>query len=101
MLKSGQPFIYAVFHDNTVTIISQSSFYRLKYQDRCVHTSRRLTATERAGSRLPKSSKILITAEMSTIAQKLPKRLPLKFKNIFSAEISAAMNQKLIENDIF
>ena len=30
MLKSGQPFIYAVYHDNTVTIISQSSFYRLK-----------------------------------------------------------------------
>ena len=40
-----------------------------------------LTATERAGSRLPKSSKMLITAEMSTIAQKLLKRLPLKFKN--------------------
>ena len=30
-----------------------------------------VTATERARSRLPKSSKILITAEMSTIAQKL------------------------------
>ena len=29
-----------------------------------------LTVTERAGSRLPKSSKMLITAEMSTIAQK-------------------------------
>ena len=40
-----------------------------------------LTATERAGSRLPKSSEMLITAEMSSIAQKLLKRLPLKFKN--------------------
>ena len=39
-----------------------------------------LTATERAASRLPKSSKRLIPAEMSTIAQKLLKRLPLKFK---------------------
>ena len=40
-----------------------------------------LTATGRAGSRLPKSSKMLITVEMSTIAQKCLKRLPLKFKD--------------------
>ena len=41
-----------------------------------------LTVTERAGSKLPKSSKMVITAEMSKIAQKqLKNRLPLKFKN--------------------
>ena len=61
-----------------------------------------LTATERAGSRLPKSSEMLITAGMSSIAQKWLKRLPLKFKNEsfgaikiskknFSAEISPEM----------
>ena len=71
-----------------------------------------LTVTERAGSRLPKSSKMLITAEMSTIAQKWLKRLPLKFKDEsfgaikffqkkFSAEISPEMNRKLTGNDIF
>ena len=32
--------------------------------------ARALTATERAGSGLPKSSKMLITAKMSMIAQK-------------------------------
>ena len=45
------------------------------------HDMKWLTATERAGSGLPKSSKMHITAEMSTIAQKLLKRLPLKFEN--------------------
>ena len=40
-----------------------------------------LTVTVRARSRLPKSSKMLITAEMSTIAQKWLERLPLKFKD--------------------
>ena len=43
--------------------------------------SKYLTVTVRAGRRLPKSSKMLITAEMSTIAQKWLKRLPLKFKD--------------------
>ena len=42
-----------------------------------------LTATERAASRLPKSSKMFITAEMSTIAQKLLERLPEIQKQIF------------------
>ena len=75
-----------------------------------------LTATERAGtaagSRLSKSSKMLITTKMSTKAQELVKRLPLKFKNVsfgaikifqknFSAEISSEMNLKLTGNDIF
>ena len=40
-----------------------------------------LTVTVRAGSRLPKSSKMVIMAEMSKIAQKYLKRLPLKFKD--------------------
>ena len=40
-----------------------------------------LTVTVRAGSRLPKSSKMLITAEMSTIAQKSSREFALKFKN--------------------
>ena len=39
-----------------------------------------LTVTVRAGSRLPKSSTMMIAAEMSTIAQKFLERLPLKFK---------------------
>ena len=43
--------------------------------------SANLTVTVRTGSRLPKSSKMLIKAEMNTIAQKLLKRLPLKFKD--------------------
>ena len=71
-----------------------------------------LTVTVRAGKRLPKSSKMLITAEMSTIAQKWLRRLPLKFKdesfgamkmsqNFFSAEISLGMNPKMTGNDIF
>ena len=42
---------------------------------------RGLTATKRAGSRLPKSSKMLITTKMGTIAQKMLNRLLLKFKN--------------------
>ena len=63
-----------------------------------------LTVTVRAGGRLPKSSKMVITAEMSKIAQIWLKRLALKFKdesfgaikcsNFFSAEISAEMNRK-------
>ena len=72
-----------------------------------------LTATGRAGSRLPKSSKGLITAEMSKIAQEKLKRLSLKFKDesfgarkifqakFFSAEILPEMNRKLTGNDIF
>ena len=40
-----------------------------------------LTATVLAGSRLPKSCIMLITAEMSTIAQKWLKGLPLKFRD--------------------
>ena len=43
-------------------------------------SNRGLTATERAGSILPKSSKMLKTADMSTVAQKWLKRLPLNFK---------------------
>ena len=70
-----------------------------------------LTATGRAGSRLPKSTKMLITAETSTIAQKCLKRLSLKFQDksfgaikFFqkkSAEISLEMNRKLTGNEIF
>ena len=66
----------------------------------------RLTVTVQADSRLPKYSKMLITAEMSTIAQKWLKRLPLKFKDdsfgaikmsqkYCSSEISTAMNRKI------
>ena len=40
-----------------------------------------LTVTVRAGSRLPKASKMLITAKISTIAQNSFERLPLKFKD--------------------
>ena len=70
-----------------------------------------LTVTVRAGSRLPKSSKMVITAEISKIAQTLLKRLYLKFENESfgaikfseknSAEISPEMNRKMTGNDIF
>ena len=48
-----------------------------------------LTVTVRAGSRLPKSSKILIKAEMSTIAKMAQETLP-----DFLEEISTEMNRK-------
>ena len=70
-----------------------------------------LTVTVQAGSRLPKSSEMLIKVEISTIAEKLFEKL-LKFKdesfgaikifkNFFSAKISPEMNRKLTGNDIF
>ena len=71
-----------------------------------------LTVTARAGSRQPKSSKMLITAGMSKIAQKWLKRLLLKFKDesfgsikmsqkLFSGGNSPEMNLKMAGNDIF
>jgi len=43
---------------------------KIKIIKRVLHTFSNLTVTVRAGSRLPKSSKMVITAEMSKIAQK-------------------------------
>ena len=70
-----------------------------------------LTVTVRARSRLPKSSKMLITAEMSTIAKNKEETPPeiqrqifwcnKNFPKNFSAEISPEMNRKLTGNDIF
>ena len=64
---------------------SKSTKFNILFEAALISTSKdiiwSLTATGRVDSRLPKSSKMLITAEISMIAQKLLKRLPLKFKD--------------------
>ena len=71
-----------------------------------------LTVTVQAGSRLPKSSKMVKTAEMSKTAPDSPSRLTLEFEdepfsaikmfeNFSSAETSPEMNRKMIGNDFF
>ena len=58
-----------------------------------------LTVTVRAGSRLPKSSKMLITVEMSIIAQKWLKRLPLKFNDESSGAIKIFVGGNFTGNE--
>jgi len=67
-----------------------------------------LTVTIRTGSRLPKSFKMLITAELSTIAHKWLKRLHLKFKDESFGAIKISQNlfrrkfhRKMTGNHIF
>ena len=64
---------------------SKSTKFNILFEAALISTSKdiiwSLTATGRIDSRLPKSSKMLITTEISMIAQKLLKRLSLKFKD--------------------
>ena len=76
------------------------------------HTSGILTVTVRADSRLPKSSKMVITAwneqDSSKIAQETPSEIQRRifwcYKNVrkkkILAEISPKMNQKMTGNGI-
>jgi len=60
-----------------------------------------LTVTVQAGSRLPKSSKMLITAEMSMKFKAESFGSIKMFQLFFSVEISAEINRKMAGNDIF
>ena len=53
-----------------------------------------LTPTGPSGSRLPKYSKMPITAEMNAIAEKQLKRLPLKFQGGTSGAIKIFRKKK-------
>ena len=60
------------FDFGTVTDLKVRDFFTTIHFPTILH----LTVTERAGSRLPKSSKMLITAERSTIAEKIAQETP-------------------------
>ena len=81
---------------------SKSTKFNILFEAALILTSKdiiwSLTATGRVDSRLPKSSKMLITAEISMIAQKLLKRLPLKFKDESFGAIK--MSQKIFSTEI-